>query len=296
MLPFSKITGTFNVLPLDMNRDYGEIDELLKQEEWPFIRADLQVSHDQPCSTGLVARSSEQLLGFFATHNFGAIGYLDMMIVAPHARVSRVAIKLYMGVTRQMKQKGTAGWVAHSTNDSYRMFKLMRYTQGQSFTLLARDPLASESNVGELDSLRLGTDDRDQLVKLDRDIFGMARFDWVNTLLGQPTTHFYGRKLADQLVASVCVRQRRGNSVCLDAVNTNSIQDLVPLLDQIVDGFAGKRIECFVKTDSDLHHYLLAKQFSVPEFFNEIGPLVEWRKGETGKIGTSDQVRSLAWF
>ena len=77
---------------------------------------------------------------------------------------------------------------------------------------------------------------------------------------------------------------------------SSSMRDLVPLLDQIVDGFAGKRIECFVKTDSDLHHCLLAKQFSVPEFFNEIGPLVKWRKGKTGKIGTSNQVRSLSWF
>jgi len=296
MLPFSNFTGSFEILPLDMERDYEDIDGLFELEEWPFIRADLEVSHGQPRATALVARSPEQLLGFFATHHFGNIGYLDMMIVDPKARVSRIAIKLYMGVTRQMKRKGINGWVAHSTNDSYRMFKLMRYTQGQSFTLLARDPRSAESTLVELESLRLGSADHDQLVALDRDVFGLARVDWVNALLEQPSARFYGRKIAGKLVASVCVRKRRGNAVCLDAVNGRSMQDLAPLLETAVDGLAGQRLECFAKTGSALHDYLLEKQFSVPTFFKEIGPLVEWRKGDTGEVGLSERVLSLSWF
>ena len=53
------------------------------------------------------------------------------------------------------------------------------------------------------------------------------------------------------------------------------MQDLVPVLEQVVDGLAGRRIKYFAKTDSDLHGYQPAKEFSVPEFFMEIGPLVE---------------------
>jgi hypothetical protein len=296
MLPISNYTGSFEVMPLDMERDYEGINGLFELEQWPFIRADLEVSHAQPHATAFVARSPEHLLGFFATHHFGNIGYLDMMIVDPKARVSRIAIKLYMKVSREMKRKGMGGWVAHSTNDSYRMFKLMRYTQGQSFTLLARDAQSAEHSLPELESLRLGLADQDQLVELDRDVFGLARVDWVNTLLQQPTAQFYGRKMGGKLVASLCARERRGNAVCLDAVNGHSMQDLAPLLETTIDGLADQRLECFVKTDSALHDYLLAKQFSVPPFFQEIGPLVEWRKGNTGDIGLSERVLSLSWF
>ena len=77
MLPFTKSSGAFQVLPLEMDRDYKEIDRLFEAEEWPFIRADLEVSHAQPRSTALVARSGDQMLGFFATHHFGDIGYFE---------------------------------------------------------------------------------------------------------------------------------------------------------------------------------------------------------------------------
>lgn len=53
------------------------------------------------------------------------------------------------------------------------------------------------------------------------------------------------------------------------------MRDLVPVLEQVVDGLAGRRIKYFAKTDSDLHGYQPAKEFSVPEFFMEIGPLVK---------------------
>ncbi|MFP6766344.1 MAG: GNAT family N-acetyltransferase [Planctomycetaceae bacterium] len=296
IFPFTGFSGPFQVLPLDMDRDYEDIDRLFESEEWPFIRADLEVSHAQPRSTAFVARSEEQLLGFFATHHFGDIGYLDMMIVNPLARVSHVALKLYTAATRQMKQKGMKSWVAHSTNDSYRMFKLMRFQQGQSFTLLAKDPLSADSDSAGLDTIRLGRADQDLLVDLDRDVFGLLRVDWINALLQQSAARFYGRKEGDRLVASACVRSRRGNAVCLDAVNGRSVEDVVPLLEPILQGLACHRIECFARTDSALHHYLLEQQFAVPDFFESIGPLVEWRKGPTGDAGLSDRILSLSWF
>jgi hypothetical protein len=296
MLPFTKSSGAFQVLPLEMDRDYKEIDRLFEAEEWPFIRADLEVSHAQPRSTALVARSGDQMLGFFATHHFGDIGYLDMMIVSPQARVSHVARKLYFGVTRQMKQKGMKSWVAHSTNDSYRMFKFMRFKAGQSFTLLAKDPLRESAESGALQPFRLGTADRDLLVELDEQVFGIPRVDWINALLAQPSTQFFGKKQEGRLVASACVRGRKQNAVCLDAVNGRSTEDVIPLVDLILAGMASHRIECFARTDSPLHHHLLENQFTVPDFFVPIGPLVEWRKGPTGDAGLSSKILSLAWF
>ncbi|HIA20365.1 MAG TPA: hypothetical protein EYN70_13270 [Planctomycetaceae bacterium] len=188
------------------------------------------------------------------------------------------------------------GWVAHSTNDSYRMFKFMRFQAGQSFTLLARDPLSNESEIEVLENCRLGPADRDALVELDQQVFGTARIDWINALLDQPSTQFFGCRQEADLVASVCVRRRKQNALCLDAVNGRSVEDLVPLLNMVLTGLASHRIECFARTDSALHAYLLENQFSVPDFFQPIGPLVEWRKGATGNIGLSNRVLSLAWF
>jgi len=74
------------------------------------------------------------------------------------------------------------------------------------------------------------------------------------------------------------------------------MEEVVPLLEQILRGLACHRIECFARTDSALHHYLLEKQFAVPDFFESIGPLVEWRKGPTGDAGLSDRILSLSWF
>ena len=33
-----------------------------------------------------------------------------------------------------------------------------------------------------------------------------------------------------------------------------------------------------------------------PAPFQAIGPLVEWRKGDTGGLGASDRVQTLNWF
>lgn len=296
MMSWHKSRKSFQVIPLEMDRDYLAIDQLFNSEEWPFIRADLEASHSQPRSTALVARSDQELLGFFATHHFDDIGYLDMMIVCPNARSSHVARKLYFETTRQMKKKGMKSWVGHSTNDSYRMFKFMRFQPGQSFTLLAREPLSTAAETESLATHQLSCGDLDALVALDQEVFGTSRIDWITTLLGQPTTRFFGLRQEGELVASLCTRTRKQNAICLDCINGQSMETLIPLLDRILSGMSSRRLECFARTDSALHHYLLQNGFTVPDFFAPIGPLVEWRKGPTGNVGLSSKVLSLAWF
>ena len=296
MMSLNESRNSFQVIPLEMERDYRAIDQLFDSEEWPFIRADLEASHSQPRSTALVARTSQDLLGFFATHHFDDIGYLDMMIVSPTARASHVARKLYFETTRQMKTKGMKGWVAHSTNDSYRMFKFMRFQPGQSFTLLARDPLSTTSTTESLAPHQLTSESLDSLILLDEEVFGTSRTDWITTLLNQPTTQFFGLQQEGELVASLCMRTRKQDAICLDCVNGRSMETLTPLLDRVLAGMLSRRLECFARTDSALHHYLLQNGFTVPDFFAPIGPLVEWRKGSTGNVGLSSKVLSLAWF
>ncbi len=99
-----------------------------------------------------------------------------------------------------------------------------------------------------------------------------------------------------KLIASVCLRERRDNSLCLDMCNALESSSLFSLLDKVINTYSHKRLECFVKTDSDLHHYLTLKGFYVPDFFTKIGPLVELRNGEQHNIGSGQYMRTLSWI
>ena len=47
---------------------------------------------------------------------------------------------------------------------------------------------------------------------------------------------------------------------------------------------------------SKLHKMLTSLDFDVPAFFQPIGPLVEYRLGDTGAIGTSDRCITMSWM
>lgn len=280
---------------MDLDRDWPEIDRLFDQEEWPILRSDLEVSQAQPKAVALVARSSDTVHGFFIAHHFGDIGYLDMMIVDSRSRISDVARQLYFKTVRALKEKGIQALVAHSTKHSHRVFKFLRFRLGQSFTLLGRDPVEASPDLAP-DIIELIDKDLGEIVNLDETVFGMRRVNWIEALLKQPSSRFFGQRRLRDLVASVCLRQRRQGALCLDAANAHEFTDLQRLVSGVLAQFVNHRIECLAKTDSLLHHFLLDQGFSVPEFFEPIGPLVEWRKGDVGDIGTSPLVQSLSWF
>ena len=112
----------------------------------------------------------------------------------------------------------------------------------------------------------------------------------------QPSTKFAGRYEDGRLVASVCLRERRENSVCLDACNALNFEAIEPLLAQIFSAYPHKRMECFVQSGSDLERHLMNNHFEVPKFFVEIGPLVEYRSGPADKVGLGPAVRTLSWI
>jgi GNAT superfamily N-acetyltransferase len=279
------LSGHPDLAEMDLDRDFPEIDRLFTQEEWPFLRADLEVSHAQPRATAIVARKDGAFAGFFATHAFGDVGYLDMMIIDARFRGKGIARPLYFRTLRELRRKGVRSFVVHTTNDSSRLIRLLGFRPGQTFTLLARDP------VGKGDPAPADPPKRDDLVRLDADVFGRARPEWIDALLAQPSTRFSG---ADG--ASVCLRARKNGAVCLDMANALTFEPLGPLVDSVLARHADRRIECFVRTGSELHRLLESRGFAVPEFFRPIGPLVEWRKGPVGDVGASSRVQCLSWF
>jgi GNAT superfamily N-acetyltransferase len=287
------LSGYPELIEMNLDRDFPEIDRLFAQEEWPFLRTDLEASHAQPRATALVARKEGRFAGFFVTHAFGDVGYLDMMIIDAAFRGRGVARPLYFRTVKELRRKGIRSLVVHTTNDSARLIRLIGFRPGQSFTLLSRDPVASEPKEG---LLKLEEADCNDLVRLDADVFGLPRPTWIGALLAQSSTRFYGLRMDGTLAASVCLRARKNGAVCLDMANGASFEALGALIDAVLARNGDRRIECFARTGSELHRRLEDRGFTVPDFFKPIGPLVEWRKGPTSNAGASPRVQCLAWF
>lgn len=287
-----------SVLPLDLDRDYPEIERLLVAEDWPFVRGDVEVSHGQPVAPAYVARSDDRLAGFFLTHAFGRVGYLDMMIVDPDFRNFTVAKALYFNVMRDFQRHGISSLVCHTTKASATIVRFLGFRPGWDFTLVTREAGRMEHRNGrhspQLEEIDTG--DRDALLALDASVFGRSRATWIESLFAQPDSQFFGLFRKDRLVASACLRPRRNGAACLDSVNSESDADLAALVNALVTEPSDRRLECFVRTGSPLHGLLTARGFTVPGFFTEIGPLVEWRRGECGTVGLSPRLQCLCWF
>lgn len=283
----------YEIRPVNFDTDWEGIDHLLAKEEWPIVRADLEASHGQPVSEFLVASKDDSVHGFLATHAFEEIGYLDMMIIAKEARRCGLARPMYFRAVRSLKQRGVRTLVVHTTNDSSRLIRLLRFRPGPSFTLLARDPSTA---VEAAAVAQLGPEDLPALIALDQTVFGQRRTEWITTLMRQPSNTFYGHYREGSLAASVCLRERRGGAICIDGANAEDFDDLSKLVREVVTAHRGTRIQCIARTEGKLHRLLSEIGFQVPAFFVQIGPLVEWRKGKRTSIGTSEKIETLNWF
>ncbi|MDD0976655.1 hypothetical protein [Pseudomonas fontis] len=287
--------GEITIEALSLDQHWAALEHLLKIEEWPFIRADLEVSHAQDRAFGLVARRNGEIKGFFTAHNFDDIVYLDLMVVEKSERTNvAMAAELWRCARQEIAKHGFRAQVAHCTNDSAPLLRLFGFTTSSSFTLVRREVLGAQRHAAPLaflDHTALA-----DLVELDAQVFGVRRESWISHLLGQPSTRFVGRYEAGHLTASVCLRTRRDNSLCIDAANSHDFQALVGLLDTVFAGLPDSRFECFVKTDSALHQYFLGNGFVVPEFFTPIGPLDELRLGAEHQVGSAANVYALAWL
>jgi len=288
----SRSAGHPEIRAVEMISDLPAIQELIQSEEWPLVREDLEVSHCQPGAVLNVAIKDGVLAGFFAVHSFGRVGYLDLMIIHPRFRRKGIAGPLYVKTLRSHRASGVHGYVVHTTKDSARIIKRLGFESGSEFTLLVRPP----TNVDAVTLQELDYPDRDALVALDAEVFGLARPEWLDALLAQPRVRFVGLRGHGTLRASVCLRPRRDGALGLDSVNSRDLADLVTLVENVVRANGTTRLECIARVDSLLHHQLLEQGFQVPEFFKAIGPLVEWRKGETDGLGASERVQTLNWF
>jgi len=291
---------TLRIEKIDLARDFPEIEKLLLDQEWPFLRGDLEVSHRQPKAVGYIALQDKACAGFFLTHHFGDIGYLDMMIVGRAFQKSGVARPLFLETMAALEKNGLRAFVVHTTQDSAPMIRFLEFSPGQSFTLLRLESGASCQFVPPVledeEVQRLSSADLPEILALDAKIFGLPRPSWIGELMAQSEVKFYGLRRKQKLVASLCLRPRRDHALCLDMANAERFEDLEKLLAHLMPSLEGFRLECFARTHSDLHRYLETQGFKVPEFFQAIGPLTEWRKGATGEVGLSANVQCLSWF
>jgi GNAT superfamily N-acetyltransferase len=283
------------IVPLDLERDWIDVERMLLLEEWPFVRADLEISHAQPRSVGFVAKKDGRFAGFYLAHHFGDVGYLDMSIIAPEFRGKGVSRPLHVAVMRALRARQMSSFVVHTTKESAPMFEILGFDPGQTFTLLARDPIGEDS--GDRETLTpLGLEHEAALVALDAAVFGMSRPTWIGGLLRQPSTRFYGAFRDGQLVASIATRERRGGALCLDSANAVSTNALDDLARAVCEAHRDRRLECFVRDGGALEAELRRSGFAVPAFFSAIGPLVEWRKGRSGRVGRTASTACLSWF
>ena len=281
---------------LDLDRHWDGVNRLLELEEWPFVRADLEVSDEQERAIGLVAHIGGVIKGFFTIHHFGDIGYLDMVIIDPSERRNlTLANDLWGRAKAEMTKHGFTSKVAHCTRSTARFLRVLGYRAGLKFWLLRKDESRGKAPADAM-ARALPPESLPRLIELDEQVFGTSRHHWLAALSRQPSATFVGRLQGDELLASACLRERRENSLCIDSCNGVDGADVAALIDDILASYPHKRLECFVRDGTDLHRTLLAKGFYVPDFFTPIGPLVELRQGPNDAVGTGPHVRTLSWI
>lgn len=280
------VPGAIDIMPLKLDRDWPEIEALLRMEEWPFIRSDLELGEAQPGEASYIARKDGRMAAFFTSFMFGNIGYLDMFVIHPDFRGKGVARPLYFKVIAALQQAGAAGLVAHTTNDSARLTKFLGFTPGRAFTLRVRPP--SPPPAGPV--LKKG--DPARFKALDTEIFGIARPAWTGFLASDPRVDLvaYGDAIA-------ALRPRVDNGYSLDHILAPNPADLVPLVEGIVAKHGARGpLMAFAATDGVFEGVLAERGFAVPDFFVPIGPLIEWRDGKTEPVGRSESIHSVLWL
>lgn len=280
------VPGAIEMVPLKLDRDWPEIEALLRMEEWPFVRSDMELGEAQPGETSYIARKDGRMAAFFTSFMFGKIGYLDMFVIHPDFRGQGVARPLYFKVIGALQEAGATGLVAHTTNDSARLTKILGFVPGRPFTLRVRPPAPAPAGP----ELKKG--DPARFKALDTEIFGVARPAWTGFLASDSRVDLvaYGDAIA-------ALRPRVDNGYSLDHILAPNPKDLVPLVEGIVAKHgANGPLMAFAATDGVLENILGERGFAVPDFFVPIGPLIEWRDGKTDPVGRSEQIHSVLWL
>lgn len=278
--------GAVDLQLLDLDRDWPDLEKLLRMEEWPFIRSDLELGDAQPGDTSYVARVDGKFAAFFTSFIFAKIGYLDMFVIHPDFRGKGIARPLYFKVIEALQSAGVTGLVAHTTNDSARLVKILGFTPGRPFTLRVRPPAPAPAGPA------LTKGDGKRFMALDREIFGVDRPAWTGFLANDSRVDLvaYGSAMA-------ALRPRIEGGYSLDHILAPDQKDLIPLVEGIMAKHgANGPLMCFAATDGVFEGILAERGFAVPDFFVPIGPLIEWRDGATEPAGRSDLIHTVLWL
>lgn len=281
--------------PMDLDRDWAGIEHLLAIEEWPFIRDDFEVSHEQPRAIAIVVRHQGVVRGFFTAHHFEDIGYMDMIIMDASVRRNVMVLgHLFRRVGKELSQRRFRGEVGHMLPEALLLLRPLGYKPGIEFALMRREAVSTEPGPS-IDAMPFT--DLDEVIALDTSLFGVSRAQWLTSLMRRPTSRIFSRKDSNgDLAASLCLRERRENSLCLDSCNSRDFAPLKALIDEVITAFPHRRLECFVRKGTDLEAHLIASGFRIPPFFEKIAPLLEARRGDLDSVGLGPFVRSLNWL
>jgi hypothetical protein len=196
--------------------------------------------------------------------------------------------------------QGRKSFVVHTTRDSARIIGLLGFHATEiNFTLMVRSPTSVPANlVNHAERFQIrdlsAQEHRDEIVRLDALAFGSPREAWIDALLRYGKTRFLGLARENKLRALVCLRPRRDGAECIDICGSETTEDLANLLLSVLAANSDIQLECFARTDSFLQGLLTANGFTVPDFFKEIGPLVEWHRGKAHTAGLKAQC--LIWL
>lgn len=83
---------------------------------------------------------------------------------------------------RELKNNGVKSFALFATKDSARIVRLLGICKGQTYTALEKEP-ARNDPAEDVEIVELSTESLYEIVDLDAMVFGIARPEWVESLL-----------------------------------------------------------------------------------------------------------------
>lgn len=282
---------------LDLEKHWSGINTLLRKEDWPFILDDFKVSHIQEKSLGLVVVDNDVVVGFFTLHNFSTIAYHDLFIIEKEYRKDITSfLKIMMEIKKHLKFNGLTTEVAHCTKDSSAFVKFLGFKPRAEYLLLRKLASGKENLKNNSGVVELSNKNKLEIIELDKQTFGIDRKKWISDLLDMQSTKFYGLFNNDKLDTFLVLRKRYGNSYTFDTLSGCNTLRKLELVSHVIDNLnVDFDIDTFVLKGSILEKHLILNGFSQPEFFKDIGPLVEYVKGNVSSLNVNS-METMSWI
>ena len=286
-------SGRPEVSALDLERDWPEMERLIRADQLSHAKQDVAGWLAQDGAVALVAHKDGKFAGFFVAHPVGTVAHVDLVSVDPGFRKSSIARPLYFRGVNELKVRGATGFVAHAGAEAGHLLQLLGYTAGSTFVLMRSqvgEMTVAGGHRGELvDEHEMTVD---EIVGLDKTVFGADRAGFIQHLFDREDTEVYGFRKKGELIACL-VFQRLGDTLLIRLAEGREFRDISSLVHVAMVMNSGRNLECVVRKGGKLATMFESLDFSTPQSFQ---PLTEYRLGETAGIGDGDGVLQLSWW